>query len=180
MIRSRLRTSAVIALMGPLLLQACDNHLPTAPSAPAVLDRTVSPAVRAPNLAVCPTRTTESVTGMIGPTGGSLKVAGHKLNIPAGAVSSPTTFTLTAPAGRYLKLEITAGDSEHYRFSAPVAVTISYARCKRQNLARTSFAAWYIDTESEVPLAYMGGRSNPERKTLTFSTDHLSTYAVAY
>jgi len=94
--------------------------------------------------------------------------------IPAGVVTSPTDFTLRAPAGRHLKVDIWAGENEHFEFSSPVAVTISYARCKRQNLLRSSAEAWYIDTATGAPLVNMGASSNPERRTVTFFIDHLS------
>lgn len=174
MIRSRIRTSALLALLGPLFLQACDDGLPTMPSAPAVLRRSAPSEHRVPHLAICPSSTTESHTRSIGPQGGSLRIAGHHMVIPAGVVASPTEFTLRAPAGRYLTVAITAGANDHFHFSSPVAVTISYARCKRQNLLRSSAEAWHIDAATGAPLVNMGGSSNPESGTVTFFIDSLS------
>jgi hypothetical protein len=48
-----------------------------------------------------PLDSTISVTAVIGPNGGAIKInaAGGKIDIPAGALSEPTTITMTALAG---------------------------------------------------------------------------------
>ena len=190
MIRSRYRATAVLALFSPMFLQGCDNNPPTAPAAPIAMRRQLSPEGQMPHLAVCPSRRTESTSGTIGPEGGTLRIAGHALTIPAGAVSTPVEFTLRRPKGPHVKLEITADGSEHYRFAAPVAVTISYAGCERQKPLRSSATAWYIDTASGELLANLGGDGNQGGQALTFSVTELpddpllvvarGIYAVAY
>ncbi len=179
MIRSRTRSSALLALFSPLLFQACADGLPSAPVAPVALRRSAPAGHRPPHLAICPITTTESITRSIGPEGGSLRIAGHRMVIPPGVVASPTEFTLRAPAGRYLTVDIMAGASDHLQFSSPLAVTISYARCKRQNLLRSSAEVWYIDTAMGAPIAYLGGRDHPERRNVTFFIDHLSGVPAA-
>jgi hypothetical protein len=185
MIRSRFATTAVLALFSPILLQGCDDTLSTAPAEPVALQTHRSPEVQRPHLAVCPSPTAEAASGTIGPDGGSLRVAGHTLTVPAGALSSPIEFTLRRPKGPHLKLEITADGSEHYRFAAPVAVTISYAGCQRQK----SVQAWYIDTATGALLTRMRG-DKQSGEAVTFSLAELpddpilvvarGIYAVAY
>jgi hypothetical protein len=99
-------------------------------------------------------------------------------------------FTLTAPAGRHVKLTVRAHGTEPSRMSVPAAVTISYERCKRQNLAPALATAWSVDAGTDAAVASIGGDSDPSERTVTFSVDLWSNdgeeiaargiYAVAY
>lgn len=73
---------------------------------------------------------------VVGLLGGEITVAGHKLTVPAGAVSTPTLFTVRAMNNGYIELELNAvvdgllgivnvGESG---FKKPVTVTMTYAR----------------------------------------------------
>ena len=189
MIRSRVHVPVLIAFLSPMLL-GCDTRFPTASSASAGFDRASSDAVSRPRVAVCPTNTTESVSGEIGAEGGSLEVAGHRLTIPAGALTHPARFTLTAPAGRLLEVAVAVRATEPSRFSAPAAVTISYERCKRQNLRLMSAAVSSVDPETGFTVASVDAETDPTLMTVTFSVDLSSDgdevfvargiYAVAY
>ena len=189
MIRSRVHVPVLIAFLSPILL-GCDANPPTAPFATVGLDRASSDAVSRPRLAVCPTNTTESVSGVIGAAGGTLEVAGHRLTIPAGALTHPGRFTLTAPAGRLLEVVVAVRATEPSRLSAPAAVTISYARCKRQNLRLLSAQVSSLDAETGTTVASVDAETDPALMTVTFSADLSSDgdevfvargiYAVAY
>src|SRR5687767_636920 len=170
MIRSRFRTTVVVALLSPILV-GCDANLPSAPASASTLDRTSTHAVSRPRLAVCPTNTTESVSGEIGAAGGSLEVAGHRLTIPTGALAAPANFTLMAPAGRVLLVTVTAQGNEPIRFSAPAAVTISYNRCKRQKLASESTTVWSVDAQSGGAISSLDGEIDPVDMTVTVMVD---------
>lgn len=180
MIRSRLAPALACALFAALSMTACDTPLPTEADTSPSFHRAPPESDQSPTFLVCPTKSTAAASGIIGPRGGTLRVAGHQLTIPEGAVDRPTRFTLEAPAGRHLKVDITAGSAAHYTFAVPVTVTISYARCQRQNITEAVGPAWYIDSENGTPLEEVGGWADVRRKTFTFSTTHLSTYAVAY
>lgn len=187
MIRSRLKASVLVAFLSPIA-GGCDTSLPVSPSAAVELDRSSNHALSRPRLAVCPTNTTQRTSGEIGPAGGSLDVAGHRLTIPAGALTRPTHFTLTAPAGRNLVVRVTAQSAERIRFSAPAAVTISYERCERQNPEPGFTAVWSINTRTDAVIA--SGETDPSLMTVTFPVELSSDgqehfvargiYAVAY
>ena len=189
MTRSRLATSAVLALFGPAFLQACDRSLPSAPSSAHPALQNHAPRTRLqPRLAVCGARVTESVSGTIGPEGGALRLGGHSLVIPAGALSSPTDFSLRSPAGRHLRIEILAGAAESLHLAVPAEVTISYERCERQKMSGAQ--AWTLDTQTGATLSTLDSNVDLEFRSVTFYTSELpddaligiarGIYAVAY
>ena len=86
---------------------------------------------------------------------------------------------MTVPASRYLEVDISVAGHEHFIFELPVVVTMSYARCNRSNIDFRPLSAWYIDSATKEPLEQMPSIDNKLLKTLTFTTGHLSGYAVA-
>jgi hypothetical protein len=181
MYRSSLRTTRTILSFALLSLGACSDESPTSPSPDPMLSRGSATADLAASVAICPTDESHRVRGVIGPDGGSLEVAGHRLTVPSGVLTEPTTFSLYAPAGRQVRLELSAGGAPHYRFQAPVAVTISYERCRRQRSPVPPASAWYLDeTPRGVRVERMGGRDDRIERAVTFQTTHFSTYVVAY
>lgn len=177
MIRSRFTVPATIAIFAPFLLAACSESGPTAPAPVALLHRSPTSGAQ---LALCPTEWTSSATARIGPDGGSVTVAGHRIDIPAGAVTRPTRITLRVPAGDALRVEITAGAAPHYTFLAPARVTISYDRCPRQHGMLRTADAWYLDPETGRPVEEMHATVDRRHRTVSFTTTHLSTYIVLY
>jgi hypothetical protein len=137
--------------------------------------------------------TTRSDTETIGSAGGRLVVGRTSVTIPAGAVSSPQTFTLTVPASREVGIEIRAAGYDHFVFDAPVTVTIDFARCGDLGQGSlgsllggllggssgASLHGWFVDSETGAPLEDMGGTTNPATRTHTFRTDHFSNYLLA-
>ncbi len=134
----------------------------------------------APTLVECPTDVTKTTSATIDLLGGTLELDGHKVVIPANALLFPTEFTLTVPAGKYVKIDVTANGAEHFQFEKPVSMTISYARCTRANIDKIekhNLDVFYVDGNDAI-LENMGGDQNTTDKTVTTSTDHLSAYAV--
>jgi hypothetical protein len=174
MTRSSLRASVVCAFA--LFLASCDGVAePT--TAPA--DARLSIMSRAtPRLVVCPTRNELSASAVVGAGGGRFRVGGHAVVIPAGAITEPVELTVTAPAGRHLALDVSAAGSEHYTFQRPIAITLDFSRCQRRDLRAGAMTVWYLDADG-TPRERMPVRSG-SGSSLTFSTDHLSTYALAY
>ncbi len=180
MYRSRTRTATAVLPLALLLLGACHDESPTSPEPSLHLSRSAESFDPAPRMAVCPTTQSYRTTGVVGPAGGSLQVAGHRLTIPAGLLTEPTRFRLYAPAGRHVRLELSAAGARHYEFSSAVAVTISYDRCPRQHPNRPLASAWYVDDTMGQPLERMGGNDDRRRRAVTFRTTHFSTYIVAF
>jgi hypothetical protein len=131
------------------------------------------------NLVECPSNTTVSETALVTPLGGTVSVGGMSIAIPAGALLSDAVVTVTAPASRYLEVDISVSGSEHFLFELPVIVTLSYARCSRSNLGWSMLKAWYIDSETKEMLEPMPSLDNKLLRTVTFTTGHLSGYAIA-
>jgi hypothetical protein len=178
--RSSFRTTSTILRFALVLLGACSTDTPTASPPAPLLSRTVESVDRATRIAVCPTTESYRTEGILGPTGGTLEVAGHRVTIPAGTLTEPTQVTLSAPAGRHVKLVLSARGTQHYRFRAPVVVTISYDRCGRQHRPTGPASAWFLDDSGSWLVERMGGKDDRIRSTVTFQTAHFSTYVVAY
>ena len=132
-----------------------------------------------PKLVKCPTNDTESATAVVSPLGGVVTAGGTSISIPAGALLEDATVTVTVPASIYMEVDISVAGVDHYLFEAPVTVTLSYARCGRSNLLHDPNTAWYIDSDTKELLELMPGIDNPLTQTVTFTTGHLSGYALA-
>jgi hypothetical protein len=132
-----------------------------------------------PSLIKCPAGPEQSASALIGPLGGMLAVGNTRVVIPENAVLSPTTFTLTVPASKYVEIEVTTDASEHYVFSQPVLVTLDYGRCDRAKLLREPLSVWNIDPQTKALLEPMISVDDKLTRTVTFTTLHFSGYAVA-
>lgn len=175
-----IRLRLLAAVLAAFALGACaDAPTPSQPTAatPAGL---LALGDDDPNLLECPVNTTQSTTGIIGPLGGVLTLGGYTVQIPEGAVPTATAFSLTVPAGRYMKVDVTAVGAEHYVFGAPVSVTVDYSRCPAGRTEGRSLSVWYVAPITDAPLENMGGVDDPAKRRITFETGHLSGYVIAY
>lgn len=180
---SSYRRAVGAALLGLALVAgaACSDAPPAPPTgAPAAPARAIATA-DAGALFECSAGAAASASRIITPAGGILAAGGHAIAIPRGAVASPTRFTITAPASRYVEVAIEAEGVEHYQFQRPVVVSLDYSRCgAAAEQIPASFTAWYVQDGTRSFLADMGGVDDRFSHRLFFSTDHLSGYAVAY
>ena len=134
-----------------------------------------------PSLIECPTSTTASNTSLITPLlGGTVAVGNTAIVVPVGAVLSPVDIRVTVPASRFVEAEIVAGEAEHYLFSKTVVVTLDYSRCERDDIRLRPLTAWHIDPVTKRLLEPMGGVDDKLLRRVTFLTDHLSGYAIAF
>jgi hypothetical protein len=127
----------------------------------------------------CPTSSTQSVTQRIGLSGGVIALGNTRVVIPIGAVLSPEDFTLTIPASPYAEIRVRTGTAEHYLFQRPVLMSIDYSRCATPELDQHALSVWNIDPDSKALLEQMTGVDLKLTHTITFTTIHLSGYAVA-
>ena len=160
-------------------LAACAEPGISAPGGSAPLGVSVARVKNGPTLLACPGLNTEQASAMIGAAGGTLAVGGQLLAVPAGAVPTPTLFTMSVPPGPYLEIDVRAAGAVHYEFARPVSITIDYSRCRGQEVP-LAIDAWYIDASTKEPLADMNGVDDRSHRRLTFVTDHLSGYALAW
>lgn len=170
--RTWLRPAALSAAL--LAFAGCADGGPGGITAPADALATQSTG---PVLLECPVETTTSTSSLIGPLGGVVNVGGHQLVIPPLAVLLPTQFTVTVPASQYVRVDITAGNGQHYQFQKPVSITLSYARCTRNDIAKENLRIFYVD-DANVILQDMGGTDDKGARTVTTGTDHLSGYII--
>jgi hypothetical protein len=127
----------------------------------------------------CPTSTALTATGIIGPGGGVLAAGYTLVIIPSNAVLTPTSFTLTVPASKYVEIEVHAAGTDHFVFATPVTVVIAYGRCNRADIEGSRLSAWNIDPVTKALLEQMLSFDDKLTQTITFSTIHFSGYAVA-
>jgi hypothetical protein len=151
------------------------------PTAPARLVGAADPVtLGTEKLVSCPSEDLRVASATIGSLGGDISVGGTTISIPAGAVRLPTLFTVTTPPSKYVEVEITALGVEHYLFDQQVSITLDYSRCTRSDIDKAPLTVWYIDSVTDTPLLPMGGVDDKQARTVTFTTDHLSSYAIAY
>jgi hypothetical protein len=174
--RISLAIAAALALAGAASCTADRAASPLSTERSALLGL---PGSDSPSLLNCPAGSAQTVTTTIGPQGGLLAVGNTSVVIPADAVLSPTSFTLTVPSSKYVEIEVTAAGSEHFVFELPVTATIDYSRCSRSNLDRGLLTVWNIDPATKALLEAMPSVDNKLARTVTFTTLHFSGYAVA-
>ena len=128
----------------------------------------------------CPNDTPVSTTALVEPLlGGILTVQGASITIPPGALSLPTVITLSVPASQYARVDVTALDIQHLLFNKPVTVTIDYNRCWRPELDTSPLTAWYLSPLLGTPIEKMPSTDDKSVHVVTFTTGHLSSYALA-
>ena len=174
---SRFRFAASVSALIVVAAVAC--------SAPAITDAASrqqsvrAPSLGAPNLIECPASGATSSTATVGPLGGLVSAGGTSVSIPAGALLSPVSITVSVPESNLMEIDVSVSGAEHFVFEQPVTITLSYARCTRNDIDATPLSVWYIDSATKEPLELMGGVDNKLLRTVTFVTPHLSGYAIA-
>ena len=133
-----------------------------------------------PTLLQCPTSQTQTKSALVTTLGATVSLGGTAVQIPAGALLAATTITLTVPASQYMEIAVQANDLTSFLFQQPVSITIDYSRCPAAEANKAPLSVWHIDTQSKQLLENMGGVDNKTTHTITFTTGHLSGYAVAF
>ena len=116
----------------------------------------------------------------------SLVLSGHKLIIPAGALSEPTEITIWELPTPLIKVRLRSGDHEHFPFAEDrnATLAISYARCSNaKQIAEGPVAVFRLksdDLEDTVPLDTVPLPSNhePEQREVRAKLSRLSGYGV--
>ena len=98
------------------------------------------------------------------------------MTVPPGALNRTTDFELRVPESPYAEVEIRANGQEHWQFNKPVIIRISYGDCTEPP---GELKAWHIDTATKALLEDMGGVDDPHAQQVSFTTLHLSGYAIA-
>jgi hypothetical protein len=132
-----------------------------------------------PRLIECPTNQTSTNSGLIGVLGGTVAAAGTSISLPANAVLTGVLIRVTVPASTYMEVEFTANELLTFLFLKTVTVTIDYSRCPRSVTDGKTLSVWLIDTNTKALILNMNGVNDPAQRRMTFTTNHLSGYAIA-
>lgn len=151
---------------------------PSAPRSAPDADGAAAASASA-TLIECPSSTTQTGGGLLGPLGGTLQVGPATVVIPAGALLGETPISITVPASKYLEIDVSVPGTEHFIFQQPIAVTVDYGRCSRADIGLKLLQVWYIDSATKQPLEAMPTVDNKLTHSVTFTTGHLSGYALA-
>jgi len=168
----------VLALASLGAFVACTG---SGPDAPAPLEP-LPPATQRlteHTLLECPVESTEATSGALGLLGGTLGLVGAQLEVPLGILALPQRFRIEIPASQFMEVSISAIGFGHYLFSGPVTVTIDYSRCPDSALEGGPLTVYHIDEVTKALLQNMGGVDDRANRRITFTTDHLSGYAIA-
>jgi len=163
-----------IALATLLLATSCGEHRATAPKPSASLND-----IAPPSLLECPTNQTTSTSGVVDLLGGSVQLGATGITLPAGALAAPTLIQVTVPSSRFMEIDVSAVGFTSFLFQQPVTITIDYSRCNRNDIDQQTLHVWHIDPLTKELLEDMGGTDDKVARQITFTTGHLSGYAVA-
>ncbi|HMC57239.1 MAG TPA: hypothetical protein VKH19_18815 [Gemmatimonadaceae bacterium] len=108
-----------------------------------------------------------------------MSVAGTTVAIPAGALLGPTAVTVTVPASPYMEIDVSVAGVDHFLFEQPITMTVGYSRCTSLWTRLLPLTAWYINSETNALIEPMVSVDNKLTRTVTFTTIHLSGYALA-
>jgi hypothetical protein len=133
-----------------------------------------------PTLLQCPATQTSTTSALVTALGGTVSLGGTSIQLPAGALVAATTIKLTLPASQNMEIEVRANDLTSFLFQQSVSITIDYSRCPAAEASKAPLSVWHIDTQTKALLENMGGVDNKTSHTITFTTGHLSGYAVAF
>lgn len=175
MSRARNGRMSLIGVTIFFAISACSDQAESGLLAPV----DASAATYGHTLIECPVNEEDYATGTLGATGGSLSLKGHELSLPLVAVLAPTKFELRAPVSNYMEIRIRANDLAGFEFRKSATVTIDYSRCTRSNIEKDPLTVWKIDPETKQLLKHMGGVDDKVARTVTFTTDGLSTFSIA-
>jgi hypothetical protein len=155
-----------------------DGTSPTSPTSPTPPTSPTSP--HSPALLQCSTTQAQSSSSLVTPLGGIVHLGGTAVTIPLGALLTATTITLTVPASPVMEIEVKANNLTSFLFQQDVSITIDYSRCSAAEASKAPLSVWHIDTQTKQLLENMGGVDDKTTHRITFTTGHLSGYAVAF
>jgi len=158
------------------LASACGDHAPTGPQPSAPAASLIGSLLGPTGLLRCSNLPYAQTTRTIGILGGSLSVGPHTLIIPPGALTQPTTITMTLPTG--LGVNAVKFTPEGLRFLTPAALHMSYANCSLLGKLLPKRIAY--TTDNLQILYYLLSLDNLLSKYVTGKVTHFSDYVVAW
>ena len=168
---------AAFSVAVALLSISCSDSSPVAPAAPTAQPQAslIGDLLGATGLLACTPQPYDSVTKVIGPRGGALKVGTNWFYVPAGALDRDVAITAVAPSG---KVNLVQFQPQGLRFSRPAVLTMSYANCGLLGWLLPRHIAYTNDRLQILEL--LPALDNLFRKTATARIGHFSGYALAF
>jgi len=164
---------AAVLVGAALTLLSCAEPAPVAP----LLDvpRPVFSTGQGPSsgLLRCRPMAYDSVTMVIGPAGGDIKVSRHVLSISGGTLKQRTTITAVAPSDTLNRIRF---KPEGMVFNKPVVLVMSYANCTDGSSPKEIV---YTDDGLKI-LEHEPSRDDPAGKRVGGLLTHFSQYGVAW
>ena len=171
------RPRALFALLATLVvvLGCSTDHVPTAPAVPAAAEeqKLLGPVLN--GLLACYPQPYARASALIGPAGGTLRVGGHTLVVPRGALTRSVLITGEAPVGVVASVSF---EPHGLQFARTAALTLDYSSCPLGRLRLLKRVA-YTDDDLNI-LSYLLSRDDLLRMRVTGDLDHFSRYAVAW
>lgn len=117
---------------------------------------------------------------LLGPLGGLLSLDGHQIIVPPDALTSLALVTLRQPRTRFVEVEVRVNGLDHFLFAKPVTVVLDYSRCRRRQIGPGPVTVWEINPVTKAFIREIEGVVDDRKaRTVRFTTDHFSGYAVA-
>ena len=183
------RSIIIFFLFGAAFFVACNSEQAFAPTAPGSSQLTIlsksgsgsggngNPGAYSALLYVKKREEAEEgvSTAVIGPAGGTLFHAAHRIVVPPGALSAPVQLSFTMPASDTLMFEF---GPDGIQFNAPIQVILNYDHAYNSGLDQELYEVvfWNTTTRSweNVPTTV-----NTETNEVAGNTQHFSRYAIS-
>jgi len=133
--------------------------------------------LRLSGLLACSPQPYASSSALIGPNGGTLRVAGHVLVVPRGALLQPVLITAEAPRDTVASVRLSP---EGLRFAAgrPAVLSLDYSNCPLGRLQLRKHIAYTTDNLNVLSLLL--STDNLLLARVSAPLEHFSRYAVAW
>jgi hypothetical protein len=106
-------------------------------------------------------------------------LAGHRIIVPPDALGALALVSIRQPASRFVEVEVRVNGRPHFQFAKPLTVVLDYSRCRRSRIGPDPLTVWHINPTTKAFIEDMHGLDDRVTRTVSFTTDHFSGYAVA-
>lgn len=114
-------------------------------------------------------------TAVIGPQGGVLIHAAHRIEVPAGALSEPVELTFSMPVSDTLMFDL---GPDGIKFNAPVNIVFNWDHTYKKGLDQHNFTIAVFNPVTQV-WDKITTTADTELNEARGNTDHFSRYAIS-
>ena len=173
---TRLWPALLLGAASALALGCGDrSQLGVAAQAPTPHSNLIGGLLAPSGLLTCRPLPYDSTTQTIGPDGGTIYIGSHSLDIPAGALPSPTMITAVVASGTVNAVRF---QPEGLQFQRTAYLTMSYGNCDLLGSLAPRRIAY--TTDALGILEYLVSADNLFAGHVTGELQHFSEYAIAW